>query len=174
MKKVNKNVWIHFFGFVLLLFFKKKKLEFFHLEGSWEFDSVKLWHCVSSVTDELVFHFYLFLYLLLTCSGWKCVSWHGGVCTSAVSSLYLRLCWKSSWGPGGRLCCTSCSGAVGHYKRNRDKDKSKWLTGWGCYTCTLIFFQYDDLFALHPFLNEQQCGSAPNHTCYSDNKTTTA
>lgn len=117
-----------------------KMLEFFHLEGSWEFDSVKLWYCVSSVTDELVFHFYLFLYLLLTCSGWKCVSWHGGVCTSAVSSLYLRLCWKSSWGPGGRLCCTSCSGAVGHYKRNRDKDKSKWLTGWGCYTCTLIFF----------------------------------
>lgn len=53
-----------------------------------------------------------------TCSGWRCVSWRGGVCISAGSSSCLRPCWRSSWVPGARLCCRSCWGAARHLKEN--------------------------------------------------------
>lgn len=52
---------------------------------------------------------------LVTCSGWRCVSWHGGACTFGGSSLYLHLCWMSSWAPAARRCCRSCSNAAKHF-----------------------------------------------------------
>ena len=47
----------------------------------------------------------------VTCSGWRCGSWHGGVCISAGSYLCLHLCWRSSSEPRERLHQKSCSGA---------------------------------------------------------------